>query len=305
MSLAILCPGQGGQHRAMFDIVAGRPAAESVIAAADAVLPAPARALVGGDIFRNRVAQPLICAAILARWHAIAHDLPTPSLVLGYSVGELAAHAIAGTFAVADCLSLAARRAELMDEASPPGAGLIAVLGMGERPIRELCTATRVEIAIVNGAAHFVLGGPAASLDAAAEMAASCGARVVRLNVEAPAHTTYLFPATEAFRKELAGVAMRPARIPVLAGIDGHVVRDPADAAATLAAQIAQTVNWSTVIAHAIEMGATVFFELGPGDALARMVRDAFPSVEARSLDEFRTLAGAVDRVRRSLDWRA
>ena len=303
MSLAILCPGQGGQHRAMFDIVEGIPEAEAVIAAADGVLPAPARVLVEGDIHQNRLAQPLICAAILARWHALARDLPTPGLILGYSLGELAAHAIAGTLSVADCLRLAARRAELMDEASPPGAGLIAVLGMGERHVRELCTDTRVEIAIVNGAAHFVLGGPAASLDAAAEIATSRGARVVRLNVEAPAHTAWLLPAAEAFGTELARVAMRPARIPVLAGIDGHAVRDPADVASSLAAQIAQTVNWSTVIAHAIEMGATVFFELGPGDALARIVREAFPSVEARSLDEFRTLAGAVGRLRRALDY--
>ena len=303
MSLAILCPGQGAQHSAMFDVVAGVPEAEAVIAAADGVLGTPARNLLAGgsDIYRNRLAQPLICAAILARWQALQHDLPEPDLVLGYSVGEVAAHAIAGTFGMTDCLRLAARRAELMDDASPPGGGLIAILGMGHRQIRELCTVTRVEIAIANAAAHFVVGGPADSLDAAAEMARSRGARVIRLNVEAPAHTALLRGAVEAFRTELVKVTLRPARVPVLAGIDGHVVRDSVDAAASLAAQIAQTVNWSRCIAHAVEMGVTVFFELGPGDALARIVRETFPSAEARSLDEFRTLSGAIDRIRRAL----
>jgi [acyl-carrier-protein] S-malonyltransferase len=234
----------------------------------------------------------------------VQRHLPEPDLVLGYSVGEVAAHAIAGTFGMTDCLRLAARRAELMDDASPPGGGLIAVLGMGFRQVRELCNFTRVEIAIANGAAHFVLGGPAASLDAAAEMAKSRGATVIRLNVEAPAHTAWLRSAAEAFRMELAQIALHPARMPVLAGIDGHAVRDPQDAAASLAAQIAQTVNWSTCIAHAVEMGVTVFFELGPGDALARIVRETFPSAEARSLDEFRTLSGAIDRIRRALDHR-
>jgi [acyl-carrier-protein] S-malonyltransferase len=288
----------------MFDIVAGMPEAEAAIAAADGVLPTTARKLLAGgsDIYRNRFAQPLICAAILARWQALEHELPEPDLVLGYSVGEVAAHAVAGTFGVTDCLRLAARRAELMDDASPPGGGLIVILGMRHRQIRELCAVTRVEIAIANAAAHFVLGGPGASLDAAAEMAKSRGARVIRLNVEAPAHTAWLRSAADAFRAELAQVALHPARMPVLAGIDGHVVRDPADAAASLAAQIAQTVNWRTCIAHAIEMGVTVFFELGPGDALARIVRETFPAAEARSLDEFRTLSGAIDRIRRALD---
>jgi [acyl-carrier-protein] S-malonyltransferase len=78
MSLAILCPGQGGQNCAMFDIVAGMPEAEAVIVAATRVLPMPARDLLAGgpDIYRNRIAQPLICAAILARWQALQYDLP-------------------------------------------------------------------------------------------------------------------------------------------------------------------------------------------------------------------------------------
>lgn len=303
MRLAILCPGQGAQHTAMLDIVADHPDAETVLDAANRVLPIPARELVarGDEIHRNRIAQPLLCTTILARWRVVERELPKPSLVLGYSVGELAAHAIAGTFTVDHCIALAAKRAELMDEASPTEAGLMAVLGLSEPQIRALCESSGVEIAIANGRTHFVLGGPSTSLDAAARAAESKSARVVRLCVDVPAHTRWLLGAADAFASQLASVQSSPPRIPVLAGIDGHAVRSAADAAASLSAQIARTVDWRRCIDHAVEMGVTVFFELGPGNALSRMVTEAYPNVEARSLDDFRTAAAAVAWINRAL----
>jgi len=84
VSLAILCPGQGGQHAAMFDVIAGNPEAEAVVAMAGSVLPAAVRdVLNSGSIHQNRIAQPLVCAAILSRWRVLERELPRPALVLG------------------------------------------------------------------------------------------------------------------------------------------------------------------------------------------------------------------------------
>ena len=302
--VAILCPGQGSQHRRMFDVVAGIPESEAVIAAVDHLLPAPARELLdsGADIFCNRLAQPLICAATLARWQALRLAIPRPSLVLGYSVGEVAGHAIAGSYGVDDCLRLVGRRAELMDRASPAAGGMVAVLGLREETVRELCRDHDVEVAIANAATHFVVGGPLPALDALARRAEARGARVVRLNVEAPAHTRWLRSAADGFRIELAATALQRPEIPILAAIDGHVVRDQADAVDSLARQIAQCIDWRRCIAHAWEMGIRVFVELGPGDTLSRMVHETYPSATARSLDDFRTLAGAIDGMRKAID---
>ncbi|HBP04964.1 MAG TPA: malonate decarboxylase subunit epsilon, partial [Stenotrophomonas sp.] len=48
------------------------------------------------DRFDNVRAQPLLCAASLAHWQGLREVLPTPTVIAGYSIGELAAHAIAG-----------------------------------------------------------------------------------------------------------------------------------------------------------------------------------------------------------------
>lgn len=304
MSLALLCPGQGGQHSAMFDLVAGHEHADAVLDLARRVLPAAPRDLVtgGADIYCNHIAQPLVCAAILARWEALRDTLPAPAMVLGYSVGELAAHAIAGTFDSATCLRLAARRAELMDAASPAGSGLVAVLGLNQERIKILCAAHGTAIAIANGPAHVVLGGSGTALEAVAQAAAAQGARTQRLRVCVPAHTPLLTDAAAAFADELARTPLRSPAIPVLAGIDGRAVLSAADAAATLAAQIARTVDWRQCLTQARERGATVLLELGPGSALARIARELYPDCAVRSLDEFRSLDGARAWVERTLD---
>ena len=304
MTLAILCPGQGGQHPDMFDLVAECPEAEAVLSLARQVLPVPPLELVTDPalMFTNRIAQPLVCTAILARWQAIKTRLPTPGLVLGYSVGELAAHAIAGTMTVERCLQLAGRRAELMDAASPAEAGLTAVLGLSRDHLTALAAAPRTAIAIVNGARHFVVGGTVTDLEALEQEAEALGASIRRINVTVPAHTPWLTRAAEAFTEQLAGSELASPRLPILAGIDSRVVRDAAGAAATLGAQVAGTVQWQQCLTEAVERGATVLLELGPGNALVKMARELYPDCEARSLDEFKSLDGALSWVERVLD---
>ncbi|PPU18163.1 malonate decarboxylase subunit epsilon [Xanthomonas arboricola] len=298
MSLAVLCPGQGGQHAAMFARVADAPAAAEVIAAASELLGASAQTLAADNSrYTNAIAQPLVCAGTLAHWQVLRAQLPTPVLVLGYSVGELAAHAVAGGMEIATCLQLAATRARLMDAASPQHAGLMAVLGLPLRTLEVLCQTHGAAIAIVNGDDHAVLGGPQAALQALGDAAQAQGARITPLPVSVPAHTPWLRAAADAFAVELNNAAVQAPRLRVLAGIDARAVTTQALVVDTLAAQIAQTVRWSEVLVQAAERGARVFLELGPGSALARMARERVPGCEARSVDEFQSIHGVVEWV--------
>ncbi|MGE8250263.1 MAG: malonate decarboxylase subunit epsilon [Stenotrophomonas bentonitica] len=293
MSLVLLCPGQGGQHPGMFARVGDDARAQPILAQASEVLGTPVEALAADEHrFRNALAQPLVCAAALAHWAALRDRLPTITAVAGYSAGELAAHAIAGSFDSTACLHLAARRAALMDAASPADAGLIAVIGLAADEIALLCAEHAVHLAIVNGPDHVVLGGLRSALEAAAAAAVRRGARTVSLPVDVPAHTPLLAPAAQAFEAALDETALQPPRLRLLAGIDGSSVVDVARVVHTLAAQIARTVQWQQVLAQAVERGGKVFLELGPGSALSRRVRELHPQLQARSVEDFRTLEG-------------
>ena len=153
MSLALLCPGQGAQHPAMFDRVRGIAAARAVLDAASDALGRDVFAVAAADDrFDNAQAQPLLCAASIAHWHALRGAVPDPIVVAGYSIGELAAHAVAGSFDATTCLSLSAQRARLMDAASPAGAGMQAILGLDRQTLQPLCDTYGAHVAIANGA---------------------------------------------------------------------------------------------------------------------------------------------------------
>ncbi|NHF66840.1 malonate decarboxylase subunit epsilon [Xanthomonas hortorum] len=298
MTLAVLCPGQGGQHAKMFARVADTPAAASVLAAATKLLGASAQTLAADQSrYANAIAQPLVCAGTLAQWQLVREQLPTPLLVLGYSVGELAAHAVAGSMDSETCLQLAATRARLMDAASPDNAGLMAVVGLPLRALETLCQTHGAALAIINGDDHAVLGGPHAALQALGEAAQAQGARITLLPVSVPAHTTWLRAAADAFAIALKNAEITAPKLRVLAGIDARAVTTQALVIDTLAAQIAQTVHWYDVLVQAAERGARVFLELGPGSALARMAREVLPDCEARSVDEFNSTLGVVEWV--------
>lgn len=303
MSLALLCPGQGAQHAAMFDRVRDLPAARHTLDAASTVLGRDVfAAAAADDRFDNVRAQPLLCAASLAHWQGLREVLPTPTVIAGYSIGELAAHAIAGGVDAATCLALAAQRALLMDSASPADAGLQAVLGLERHVLQPLCDLHGAHVAIANGQDHFIVGGKHASLQRLADAARPQGADIRPLPVHVPAHTPLLTAAVAPFAAALDASPLQVPRLPLLAGIDARPVRDRATAVHTLSAQLAQTIEWAQVMRQAFERGARVFLQLGPGNALARMVAPAYPCCEVRAVEEFHSLEGAAAWVRSALE---
>jgi [acyl-carrier-protein] S-malonyltransferase len=135
MSLAILCSGQGAQHPAMLDMIADHPSAADVIKAGETVL-----GLNLGDVltqrdemFRNAIAQPLICVTQLAIWTVLREDAPRPAAFCGYSVGELGAYACAGSFDAVELARVAAARASRMDQAAGATHGGVAGLAPQRR----------------------------------------------------------------------------------------------------------------------------------------------------------------------------
>lgn len=303
MSLALLCSGQGAQHAAMFDRVRDLPAARHTLDVASTVLGRDVfSAAAADDRFDNAQAQPLLCAATLAQWQGLRDNVPTPTLIAGYSIGELAAHAIAGSFDATTCLALAAQRAQLMDGASPADAGLQAVLGLERHVLQPLCDLHGAHMAIANGQDHFIVGGTHAALQRLADAARAQGADIRPLPVHVPAHTPLLAAAVAPFAAALDASPLQAPRLPQLAGIDARPVRDRATVVHTLSAQLAQTIEWAQVMRQAFERGARVFLQLGPGNALARMVALSYPCCEVRAVEEFQSLEGAAAWVRSALE---
>jgi [acyl-carrier-protein] S-malonyltransferase len=72
------------------------------------------------------------------------------------------------------------------------------------------------------------------------------------------------------------------------------MVRDSAEAAELLAQQTASTIRWTDCLDAINEARIDVALELGPGNALTRMLRERHPRIACRSVADFRSVNGVV-----------
>ena len=299
-ALAILCSGQGRQGRGMFDLVADAPEARCVFEAAAAALggrdPRDVAAQDGEDALHvNATAQVLCCAQALAVWAVLKPRLESPLVVAGYSVGEVAAWGVAGALQPAAVFDIVARRAALMDEATDAPSGLLAVRGLSAAALDALCREAGVHVAIRNAPDRVVVGGRRDALERAGTAAEARGASVTPIPVNVPSHTPLLRGASERFGAVLCDLEdVRMPDIRLLSGIDGAAVFDVRDGLDKLGKQVARTIDWAACMEACRSDGATRALELGPGDALARMMGDVLGERDSRSVAEFRTLDGVL-----------
>ncbi len=276
--LALLCPGQGAQHRDMFALTA-------------AVVQLPPD---DAQLFENRYAQPLIVDATLAMWQAIRSFVPQPALVAGYSVGELSAYGVAGALTNADAHHIAGERARLMDACRTPKAPqvMLAVAAISIGGLKPCLLRHGFHLAIENGDANFVVGGLERERDALVADLLALGAAVTPLAVQIASHTPLMVGAVAGFAEVLTQNPLGPMTMPVLAGINAAKMITPEAATATLLRQLTEPVRWAACMDALAESGITVALELGPGATLSRMLQQRHPQIACRSVADFRSLRG-------------
>ena len=306
--LALLCPGQGGQHPDMFALARTDAQAAMLLEQwlADAQLGIPLDIILSDPalLFANCNAQPLIVATTLITWEAIKNDVPAPALVAGYSIGELAAYGAAGSLTAPDAVVLAAARARLMDACmkTGPQQALIAISGLSAQSAREFLQPFDFHVAIETGEDAFIAGGPAGLLDQVQDRIATSGGQVRVLPVEVASHTPFMRAAVAPFAEELRHHRFLDPHIPVLSGISAEMIHESKKAILHLSRQIAETIAWKDCMDACAEAGVTLALELGPGAALSRMLHARHPQIECRSVADFRSLAGVKKWLARHTD---
>lgn len=297
--IAILCSGQGKQDPMMFDRILQYPEAGALMMRirAAGVLPVSAcdwldsRNADPDLIFRNDLAQPLVCLYQILAWEIIRSLIPVPDIYAGYSLGELTAYGCAGVFRPEELVRLAAVRGRLMTDAASVPQTMAAVIGLKMNRMEKICAGYNAKIAIINGADHFIVGLPSGNLDAFLSACVEAGAgKTVHLPVSAASHTSFMSSAAEGFGRVLAKTEFHSASAGILAGTSGEKVFTNEQMVQALTSQIHQTVDWRACMENAVSYGCRIFLEIGPGNSLSRMLTESFPETEARSLSEFHDL---------------
>lgn len=292
MGLALLFPGQGAQHPQMLPWLHAHSRAAETLQLLTRQLGPDWRERLGEDdwLHANLVAQPLLTGLGIAAWRVLAPLVPRPAVVAGYSVGELAAFAVAGVFDDATAVQLARVRAQVMnDSAAGAQGGLMAL--QGPHALAS-AVAAGLPVAIRISAERVIVGGDVPALEAAAAAWRDSGLRCARLPIAVASHTPAMDAASVLLADRLAALDLRPPQLPVVCNFSGNAIRGTTALAAALAGQTAHTVRWDDCMDSIAERGVHCVLEVGPGSSLAAMWRERHPQIPARSIDEFRGTEG-------------
>jgi [acyl-carrier-protein] S-malonyltransferase len=241
-----------------------------------------------GLIFRNDLAQPLVCLYQMLTWEIIKPLIPEPDIFAGYSLGELSAYGCAGIFPPEELIRLASARGRLMTDAATVPQTMAAVIGLKRDMLEKICTGFKGQVAIINGFCHFIVGLPQENLDSFLSECGKAGAgKTVHLPVSAASHTSFMQTAAVAFNEILLKTQFQLKPAGILAGTSGGKVFTKEQMVAALTGQIHETVDWRACMESAVSYGCRVFLEIGPGNSLAGMLMESFPRTEARSVSEF------------------
>ena len=212
--------------------------------------------------------------------------LGEPSTALGLSLGELTAHAFAGTFSFETGLKIVAERGRLMQEACDASKGAMASF-IGD--VALYCKEFDVDMSNINCPGQVVISGEESKVAAAVAAAKERKAfkMVVPLKVAGAYHSRLMEPARKKFEEFLADIEFKSPRIPVFTNVTGDAVFDPNEIKKNLVKQVVSTVRWEDCVRNAAKLGIEQFYECGPGGVLAGMVRRIDKTLPVKSLAEY------------------
>lgn len=299
MNYAVVFPGQGTQSAGMLEWIDASEAARPVLDAMAHHIGRDWRARLHDVEWAtsNAVAQVLIVGTSLAAWRHLAQHLAQPSIVAGYSVGELTALACAGVISDREAIELAHARAAAMDDAvRGQSTGLLAVNSGARLSIETLIASPDVELAIDIGPGRCVLGGSRAAIDAASVHLSAHGAKCTRLAVNVASHTSLMREARAPLLHAFDRVKLQPALMRVVANATGRESLDAAVLQAAFVDQLDSTVRWHDCMQTIAERAPACVLAVGPGRSLLGYwpVAERIPM---RAVEDFSSPAAAMQWV--------
>ncbi|MER5845512.1 acyltransferase domain-containing protein, partial [Streptomyces prasinus] len=266
----------------------------------------PLREVVFGDgeaLDRTVYTQAGLFAVEVALFRLVESWGLAPDVLVGHSIGELAAAHCAGVLSLDDACTLVSARGRLMD-ALPAGGAMLAV----EAAEDGLELPEGVDLAAVNGPTSVTVSGDAEAIAGLEERLRAQGVRVKRLTVSHAFHSHLMEPMLDAFAAVAESLTYHAPSIPVVTTAPGDL-----STPGYWVGQIREPVRFADAVRRAHDAGATRFLELGPDGGLCAVARHSvgegvFVPALRRDRDECGSVLAALGRLWVSgvgVDWSA
>jgi [acyl-carrier-protein] S-malonyltransferase len=305
-SLAIVFPGQGSQAPGMGRLVhehseAARRTFEEASDVTGIDIAEVCFDSTADDLASTENTQPAVLTTSVAILRAMREKLQDvgdgvrPRLFGGHSLGLFSAAVASNAISFRDSLLVILERSRLMgsfNEARP--VGMAAIIGLDADTVREICDdATagehdRVDVANHNEDTQTVISGDVSALERAMERAKALQGKAIRLKLKVSSHTPLHRGQAEEFAQVIREIPIADPIVPIVSNISADLLRTAAEVRAEFEAQLRSPVLWAENVRRMAREGVDTFVEVGPGHALARMIKRIADQSTAVSLDDAR-----------------
>ncbi|WP_230362688.1 type I polyketide synthase [Ancylobacter sp. Lp-2] len=226
-------------------------------------------------------AQPLLFAIQSALVTALGAQGIAPHMVLGHSVGEVAAAWAAGALDLAEAVRLIHLRS--LHQERIKGQGRMAVAAAGAADVQAFLDRhglDRVAIAAVNGPASVTLSGPAEDIKVTQKRMRQDRIPVILMDLDYPFHSALLDPLEAEMIADLGDLHALSGTLPFISTVTGDVMDGAACDAGYWWRNIRQPVLFSAAVERAAELGASLFLEVSPRPILTGAISETLKALD-------------------------
>ena len=176
-----------------------------------------------------------------------------------------------------------------------PG-GMVAIIGLDESLLAEICAQTGTQIANINCPGQLVISGARDNIVKATELAEAKGVyRTIPLAVSGAFHTPLMQPVVDGLAEIIDKISFAEPLIPIIANTTAQPITSAELVKEELLRQLCHSVQWQGTIEYMIDSGVSTFIEIGPGRVLSGLVKRINKNVKTINIGDAEAVRNLVN----------